>query len=113
MSYSLVNLDLKFDAFVHRSLYIMPLEIPCQSGLTFVKFSFVPLAQDLVTEKWKKTIFFGRSYEHHPTAKGRFKHILGVRVMLIVEDPTVIVKYRTAIKALFLYFNLCLKCKVG
>jgi len=61
----------------------------------------------------EKTFFFGRSYEHHPTAKGRFKHILGVRIMLIVEDPTVIVKYRTAIKALFLYFNLCLKCKVG
>jgi len=31
--------------------------------------------------------------------------------MLIVEDPTVTVKYRTAIKALFLYFNLCLKGK--
>jgi hypothetical protein len=41
----------------------MPLEIPYQSGLTFVKFSFLPLAQDLATEKWKKTIFFGRSYE--------------------------------------------------
>jgi hypothetical protein len=52
-----------------RSLYIMPLEIPCQSGLTFVKFSLLPLAQDLATEKWK-TIFFGRSYEHRPTARG-------------------------------------------
>jgi hypothetical protein len=29
--------------------------------------------------------------------------------MLIVEDPTVTVKYRTAIKALLLYSNLCLK----
>ena len=28
--------------------------------------------------------------------------------MLIVEDPTVTVKCRTAIKVLFLYFNLCL-----
>jgi hypothetical protein len=32
---------------------------------------FFPLAQDLATEKWK-TIFFGRSYEHRPTASGRF-----------------------------------------
>jgi hypothetical protein len=39
--------------------------------------------------------------------------ILGVRVMLFVEDPIVTVKCRTAIKELFLYFNLCLKCKVG
>jgi hypothetical protein len=29
--------------------------------------------------------------------------------MLIVEDPTVTVKYRTAIKAVLLYSNLCLK----
>jgi hypothetical protein len=29
--------------------------------------------------------------------------------MLIVEDPTVTVKYWTAIKVLLLYFNLCLK----
>lgn len=43
----------------------------------------------------------GGSYEHRPTARSRFTHILGVRVMLIVENPTVIVKYRTAIKALF------------
>jgi len=28
--------------------------------------------------------------------------------MFIIEDPTVMMKYRTAIKALFLYFNLCL-----
>ena len=31
-----------------------------------------------------------------------------VRVILIVEDSTVTVKCRTAIKALFLYFNSCL-----
>jgi hypothetical protein len=36
----------------------------------------LPLAQDQATEKWK-TIFFGRSYEHRPTASGRFTHILG------------------------------------
>jgi hypothetical protein len=30
--------------------------------------------------------------------------------MLVVEDPTVTVKCRTAIKALFLYLNLCGKC---
>jgi hypothetical protein len=28
--------------------------------------------------------------------------------MLLIEDPTVTVKCRIAIKALFLYFNLCL-----
>jgi hypothetical protein len=33
--------------------------------------------------------------------------------MLNIEDPTVTVKCRTAIKVLFLYFNLCLKCKIG
>jgi hypothetical protein len=29
------------------------------------------------------------------------------------EDPTVIVKCRTSIKELFLYFNLVSKCRVG
>ena len=52
-------------------------------------------------EMKENNFFFGRGYEHRPTARGRFTHILGVRVMLIVEDPTVNVKYRTAIKALF------------
>jgi len=36
-----------------------------------------------------------------------------VQVMLIVEDSIVSVKWRTAIKALFLYFNMCLKCNTG
>jgi hypothetical protein len=36
-----------------------------------------------------------------------------MRIMFIIEDPIVTVKCRTAIKELFLYFNLCLKCKVG
>ena len=31
-----------------------------------------------------------------------------VRVILIIEHTTVTLKYSTAIKALFLYFNLCL-----
>ena len=44
---------------------------------------------------------------------GAASHILGVRVMPFVVDPIVTVKCRTAIKELFLYFNLCLKCKVG
>ena len=40
--------------------------------------------------------------------RGRFTFILGrVWFTLITEDPTVIVKCRTAIKALLLYFNLC------
>jgi len=34
--------------------------------------------------------------------------IFMVRIMLIVEDSIVTVKYRTAIKELFIYFNLCL-----
>ena len=34
-----------FEAFVHRSLYIASLKIPCQSGLTFVKFLFIALGQ--------------------------------------------------------------------
>jgi hypothetical protein len=32
--------------------------------------------------------------------------------MLIIEDHTVIVKCRTVVKALFLYFNLCLSVKL-
>ena len=32
--------------------------------------------------------------------------------MLILEDPSVSVKSRTAIKVLFLYFNLCLCVKL-
>jgi len=32
--------------------------------------------------------------------------------MLIVEDSTAAVKCRTAIKSLFLYFNLCLSVKM-
>ena len=35
-----------------------------------------------------------------------------INKFLIVEDHTVTVKCRTAIKTLFLHFNLCLKCKV-
>jgi len=34
-------------------------------------------------------------------------------VMLIVEDPTVTLECRTAIKVLFLYFNIGLSCKAG
>ena len=30
-----------FEAFAHRSLYITVMKIPCQWGLTFVKFSFI------------------------------------------------------------------------
>ena len=33
--------------------------------------------------------------------------IFMVRVMFIVEDSVVTVKYRTATKELFIYFNLC------
>jgi E3 ubiquitin-protein ligase RNF38/44 len=33
--------------------------------------------------------------------------------MLIIEDPTMTVKCRTAIKVLFLYFNLCLGGKLN
>ena len=33
--------------------------------------------------------------------------------MLIIKNPTVTVKCRTAIKALFLYFNLCPSVKLG
>jgi hypothetical protein len=33
--------------------------------------------------------------------------------MLIIEDSTVTVKYRTAINALFLSFNLCLSVKLS
>jgi succinate dehydrogenase hydrophobic anchor subunit len=33
---------------------------------------------------------------------------ISVRVMFIIEDTTVTVKCRTAIKVMFLYFNLCL-----
>jgi hypothetical protein len=32
------------------------------------------------------------------------------RIMLIMEDPTMTVKYRMAIQVLFLYFDLC---KIG
>jgi hypothetical protein len=35
-----------------------------------------------------------------------------VCVMLLIEDPTMTVKHRTAIKTLFLYFNLCLCVKL-
>jgi hypothetical protein len=42
------------------------------------------------------------------TCSGPFHTHFMVRVILIVIDPTVTVKCRTAIKALFLYFNLCL-----
>jgi hypothetical protein len=39
---------------------------------------------------------------------GQFRTRIAVWVRLILEDPTVTVKSRTAIKALFLYFDLCL-----
>ena len=50
-------------------------------------------------------------YRNHviPLCRPGMCHIhLRVWVMLIIEDPTVTVKYRTAIKALFLYINVCL-----
>jgi hypothetical protein len=40
--------------------------------------------------------------------QGPFHTHFKVLVILLIEDPTVTVKCRTAIKALFLYFNLCL-----
>jgi hypothetical protein len=36
-----------FEAFVHMSLYITHLKIPCQSGSTFVKFSYIALGRHL------------------------------------------------------------------
>jgi hypothetical protein len=36
----------------------------------------------------------------------------GSYIGILVKDPTVTVKCRITIKALFLYFNLCLKCNV-
>jgi hypothetical protein len=39
---------------------------------------------------------------------GKFRTRIAVWVRLILEDPTVTVKSRPAIKALFLYFDLCL-----
>lgn len=33
---------------------------------------------------------------------------LGILVRLILEDPTVAVKFSTVLKELFLYFDLCL-----
>jgi hypothetical protein len=42
----------------------------------------------------------------------RFHTHFRVRGMLIIEDPTVIMKCRTAIKALFFHFNVCLSVKL-
>jgi len=43
---------------------------------------------------------------------GLFHSHFRVQVILIVEDLTVTVKWRTAIKVLLLYFNLCLGVKL-
>jgi len=47
-------------------------------------------------------------------ANGRIPIIfLSMRYILIVEDPTGTVKCRPSVKALFLYFNLCLNHNFG
>ena len=44
--------------------------------------------------------------------KGPFHIYPSVRVMLIIEDPTVTVKCRTEIKALLLNINMCLSVQL-
>ena len=61
--------------------------------------------------EWQKcpdvTFTYG-SKEYHSTADlMTFHSHYRVWVLIIIEDPTVTVKCRTAIKVLFLYFNLC------
>ena len=56
--------------------------------------------------------FIDRSNKCHSTAVlGMFQTHFRIWAVLIVEDPTVTIKCRTAIKILFLYFNLCLSVK--
>ena len=55
-----------------------------------------------------------RCNEYHSTrGSGVFHtHHFGLLVMVIIVEPTVIVKQKTVIKALFLYINLFLSVKL-
>ena len=61
-----------------------------------------------ITSKWQRCLdvtFIDKNKEYHSTAGlGQFHTHFRVCFILIVEDPTVIVKCRKVIKALFLYF---------
>ena len=64
--------------------------------------------------RYPDVAFICMSKEYCSTAdQGPFHSHFGIQVMLIVEDPTVTVKCRTAIQVLFLYFNLCLSIKMN
>ena len=56
-----------------------------------------------IEKKGRASLRQGRAL--HPVKRGQREHCFRIRVILIVEDPTVTVKCRTAIKALLLHFS--------
>ena len=60
-------------------------------------------------QRWPDlTFIYGGKECSSTTVYVLFHAYLSVQVILIVEDPTMTVKCRTAIKPLLLYFNVCL-----
>ena len=56
--------------------------------------------------------FIDKSNEYQSLLQARVSFtLILVGVILSIQDHIVTVRCRTAIKPLFLYFNLCLKCK--
>jgi len=79
------------------------------SYMIFYKFILLSINWCMIMNaRCPDVAFIDKSIEYRSTAgQGPFHTHFKVWVLLIVEDPTMTVKCRSAIKALSLYLNLC------